>query len=493
MGAPIDRDDVVKTRDLLLWTLAAGCVRLAYFLLIPQAIDSADSILYLEAASAIAEGRFSEIYPRIPLLYPALSGMLASLSLNVEAAALVVSLLAMTALLPVLFALAHAAHGKTCAQMFALLATLWPWLVDYGSRVAPEAVYLLLWFLSAVLVAHAVRRGGIFALALAGSLSLLVLARPEGILIALSTVCASCFFRGEANVRLSRALPSLLGIAVVVALQFAWTRYLSGQTGIAPRFTSASVSSVFSYWGMDTVSVGLRIMIVVIPVVLGPLLIALLIPGLRGVSSAERDRPVERTLLLLAATQVFAAMLSKFAEPRYVMAAVIALSLWSARGAVIVSAWLAARQSIPVLKHLPAAAITCMMLIGLLTNVVPPFLGYNSYRPVEYKVAGLWMRENLTPALIISRKPQVGYYAGMKTTGPTPLDTLDDIHERAIDAGARYLVVDERYSVAMVPSLLPLLEPANAPDWLRPLHHDLSPFAEARIVIYEIVPDSESR
>jgi hypothetical protein len=40
----------------------------------------------------------------------------------------------------------------------------------------------------------------------------------------------------------------------------------------------------------------------------------------------------------------------------------------------------------------------------------------------------------------------------------------------------------------MIPSLEALLDPANAPDGLRLLKADLSPYPAARIVIYEVVP-----
>ena len=112
-----------------------------------------------------------------------------------------------------------------------------------------------------------------------------------------------------------------------------------------------------------------------------------------------------------------------------------------------------------------------------------------SYKPLEYKIAGKWMQANLEPGLIMSRKPQVGHYANMPTSGPAPDDTLEKIHERLMQADFRYLVVDQRYSTQMIPALKPLLDPVNAPPWLRMLKADLSPYDDARIVIYEVVRD----
>jgi len=57
--------------------------------------------------------------------------------------------------------------------------------------------------------------------------------------------------------------------------------------------------------------------------------------------------------------------------------------------------------------------------------------------------------------------------------------------------GARYLVVDERHSVAIVPALRALLDPAKAPSSLRLVRADLSPYPDARVVIYEFVQPVE--
>ena len=116
-------------------------------------------------------------------------------------------------------------------------------------------------------------------------------------------------------------------------------------------------------------------------------------------------------------------------------------------------------------------------------------MGRMTYQPYEYKIAGRWMKQNLQQGLIISRKPQVGFYSDMPTSGPDPKDTIDDIVARARQSGARYLVVDERYSTQMIPALKPLLDPRNAPPALRLINDSLSPYNDGgRIVIYEFVP-----
>ena len=126
------------------------------------------------------------------------------------------------------------------------------------------------------------------------------------------------------------------------------------------------------------------------------------------------------------------------------------------------------------------------MFLGLAQNVVPRFLDRMPGLPHEYKLAGQWMKDNLEPGVILSRKPQVGFYADMPTTGPALEDSVSDAIARAVDIGARYLVFDERYSAQMIPGLAGLLDPANAPPELKLIRDDLSPYDGAKMVIYEI-------
>jgi hypothetical protein len=47
--------------------------------------------------------------------------------------------------------------------------------------------------------------------------------------------------------------------------------------------------------------------------------------------------------------------------------------------------------------------------------------------------------------------------------------------------------------VEIVPALRPLLNPANAPDTLRLVSADVSPYAHARVVIYEFARGAVGR
>ena len=128
------------------------------------------------------------------------------------------------------------------------------------------------------------------------------------------------------------------------------------------------------------------------------------------------------------------------------------------------------------------------MMIGLAANILSEFVSGMPRTPREYRIAGQWMRDELEPGYVISRKPQVGFYAEMPSIGPDSGDDSTSVVAFAKEIGARYLVVDERYSVTIVPGLRPLLDPARAPDTLKLIRDDLSPYAGARVVIYEFVP-----
>jgi hypothetical protein len=236
-----------------------------------------------------------------------------------------------------------------------------------------------------------------------------------------------------------------------------------------------------------------QLLLVTLPRMLGPVLAVFAMIGLLAKSTLPRDGKGNAVLGIAAATQFAAAALSTYAEPRYVMVTVIALALWSARGAWILTQRMEASARWRPLRHIPAASIAAMMLIGISVNIVPSLLGHQTYKPLEYKIAGQWMKMNLEPGLIFSRKPQVGYYANMPTSGPAPEDSLDEMKTRVTDAGMHYVVVDERYSTQMIPALRPLLDPASAPPWLRVLKADLSPYPDARIVIYEVVQNAAAQ
>lgn len=473
-------------REASLWTACAFAVRLVFYLVTPQVIDSADSILYLHAAENISKGAFAAVYPRIPLLYPTLVAGVARFVSETETAAVLLSLVTGTLLTPVVFLLSNVLHGRNSARISTLTVTLWPWLIDYSTRVAPEALYSLWWFLSALLLVLATRKGGAYQYMLAPCLVALYLSRPEGILLVLAVLLAGLIIGTSWKLAALRLFPAMVLLAVAVPAHLVLIHKLSEITGVSPRLSLSSLEYSIIVRGGESLRAGTLLMFGTLPVMIGPVLGLFAAIGVFARGPAPRDRQAEAVVACMCLAQFVAAALSTFPEPRYVMACVIAIGFWSGRGGAMLAHLAGASQRGRLLHLAPAIVIVLMMLLGLAQNILSPLLGRMSYKPLEYKIAGQWMKANLAPGLIMSRKPQVGYYAHMPTSGPAPEDTLEDIRERIMHSGMRYVVVDERYSTKMVPALVPLLDPPRAPGWLRLLKSDLSPYPDARILIYEV-------
>ena len=70
---------------------------------------------------------------------------------------------------------------------------------------------------------------------------------------------------------------------------------------------------------------------------LGPLFLLFAGVGLFQTATAKRDLRVEVVLGIFVAAQLSAAILSTYPEPRYTMAAIVAITLWAARGMALIS------------------------------------------------------------------------------------------------------------------------------------------------------------
>ncbi|MEK7795503.1 MAG: hypothetical protein AAB353_13280, partial [Candidatus Hydrogenedentota bacterium] len=313
------------------------------------------------------------------------------------------------------------------------------------------------------------------------------LARPEGTFIMIGApFAASVFAWRQPRERVRRVIVFGMSCAVLLLAYAASMRLLVGTFTVSYRAPlPGDVADYFSRGAVDAARTFMRLSFDVLPVMLSPVLLAFL--GIGALISPERGRNVRLELFILAfcAMQWALAVANFSPAPRYIMPVVVALSMWSAHGAVIAGAQLGTAR--PWLRRIPAAAVLAMFVVGIAAGVAQQFLGRMPNLPREYKVAGRWMQANLEPGLVLCRKPQVGFYADMPSTGPAAEDGPEELIARAKEIGARYFVIDERYSAATLPKLAALLNPAAAPPDLRLLTDDLSPWPGAKIVVYEIV------
>ncbi len=480
-----------QLRDMGALLLGAFAFRLFFILAMPRVVDSPDAVHYIQLAERFAEGDWFAQHARLPVLLPLIGSLLYPITRNMEWACRLVSFLASGLLVVPVYALSRGMHGARTARIAALLAALWPWLADYGGRVTPEALAATLWFAAAVSMVHAVRRGGIWMFAAPLCYFALHLARPEGLILLMAAPAGAwfflCFRSGNATARRVTVYVAVSG--ALLALYAIYVKQTAGVLSVSTRVTSASGAAGFvvSQW-RAVARAALQIPNNVLPVMIGPYFLLFAGVGLFRPSGDERrDMRSEAFLAYLCAIQCVCAALSTYPAPRYLMVVVVAASLWAARGILLISGQAAGLTRHRWLRWAPLGGAVLLMIAHTGVTVLSEHLGQLPREPREYKAAGEWMREHLEPGLIFVRKPEIGFYAGMETTGPAAEDTVDTAIARAREAGARYFVVDERYTAQMAPGLRPLLNPDNAPPPLRLIRADLSPYPQGRVVVYEIV------
>ncbi|HOE66192.1 MAG TPA: glycosyltransferase family 39 protein [Candidatus Hydrogenedentes bacterium] len=481
-----ESDAKILVRDLCLCVAAAFLCRALFAIAMPRVLDSADAIHYVSLAEDYAKGQWKTLGPRIPPLYPALGALMRPAAPDMEWALRWVSLVA-SSLLPIpVYLLARMLHGSATARIAASMVAIWPWLIDYGTRVGPEALASLLWFTAIYALARALLDGGPWTFAAPVAFFALHLARPEGTFLLLAAPIAATFLcarNGEG--RWKRLLPFLVISTVLLTIYAAYLKTVTGSfalSGRAPDLGGALAHALLNR-GEQTVRAFNTLMGNVIPVMLGPYVLLFIGVGL-FTPSPQRNFRLEGFVLFFACLQWALATLSTFAEPRYMMSFLIVAYIWGARGFAIVTQRAAASPRFRALRAAPLTIYALIMLHGMAFTLLPEHFGHLPLDPREYKTAGLWMRANLEPGLILTRKPQIGYYAHMPTQGPDAKASLTDILRDARATQARYIVVDERYTANMIPALRPLLDPAHAPPGLRLVRADLSPYPNARIVIY---------
>ena len=481
-------------RDLVIAMAGAFAYRLVFMLAMPRVLDTADAIHYLTAAKQIGAGAFLELDSRITLLYPALTALCALVVDDVEWAARVVSFIAATLFVVPAYLVSHDMHGRAAARITALTVCLWPWLADYGCRVGPEAVSLLLWFTAIWVIARGMRNGRAWPICAAVVLFLLHLTRPEGTVLLLAAPVAFLLLESRPwPKRLVRWAPYLIVTCVLLAGYALAMRNLTGVVSISARIESptGTLHHIFVERGEDMARAFLKLSFNVLPVMLGPFLLPFAGVGVFTATAQSRNLRIEALVAYFALVQFSCAVLSTYSEPRYLMPVVVAVAMWSANGMAIVSDSAANAVRYRAVRHLPVVALVLLMALGTSVALLPEYMGRTPRVPREYKIAGQWMKDNLEPGLIFTRKPQVGFYAEMRSTGPLPTDSVEEAIARAREAGARYFVVDERYTAQMAPGLAPLLDPAQAPPELRLLKEGLSPYPDAGIVIYELKAHAE--
>jgi hypothetical protein len=187
----------------------------------------------------------------------------------------------------------------------------------------------------------------------------------------------------------------------------------------------------------------------------------------------------KQTLYLLPLFIPLAFIPASVVDPRYFIVPLPILMIFTARGWT----WLAER--LPHLRlpffaepvSLATILLAATLVLFTLASLVGPFL---YPRPVEYRTAGLALREQIPPdAPILARKRQLPFYAGGVWYW-LPFAELDGVLAYAAGHNIDYLVLDQYTTPSLRPQLVYLLDPANAPANLSPIYRGED------VVVYQI-------
>ena len=488
MESPAPTVPSTARRDIAIALAVALLIRVAVLIISQRVIDMADAIHYINMARQFAQGEFLRFDENLPLLY-SLLGAIGYLFLgDWEWAFWAVSLTASSCLVIPTYFIARELHGPTAARYTIALIACWPWLSDYGSRIAPEALAVTLWF-GAVWLLYSGIRGSRSALIAAPLLFFaLHLTRPEGTFLMLGSPIAAiilCYKNEDTATwkRLGIHTAAIISLTAVYALAM---RLVVGTTTVSYRAPMSG--DLLDYFTRGFVPLGetfMRLNFDVIPVMLGPLLLIFFGVGFFRYADATRKPRLEAYLLFFCAIQWGLTLANFSPAPRYLMTVVVALSLWSMKGLELTHDRIRYWPQHQWLRFIPALLIFGSFALGHAEGIAKRVLGAMPPTPVEYKTAGHWMRDNLEPGFIFSRKPQVGFYAEMPSMGPDISHTPEGLAEAAKDVGARYVVFDERYSAGILPALTPLLDDTFEHPHYTHLH-TVDVYPGTRVVIFEL-------
>ena len=133
-------------------------------------------------------------------------------------------------------------------------------------------------------------------------------------------------------------------------------------------------------------------------------------------------------------------------------------------------------------------ALTCLFCIPGSLRFVLDTQG----QPVEHKVMGQWIAENIDPdeRSIMTRKPMVAFYAHGRSLPVAP-GTIEDLRDHATSIGARLFAMDSRDTAVVYPEYRALLNsPDDIPDWLKPIHRVETADGE-KMVLFRVSPGAD--
>lgn len=155
-----------------------------------------------------------------------------------------------------------------------------------------------------------------------------------------------------------------------------------------------------------------------------------------------------------------------FIEPRLLVPVLPIALIWSANGINELQNWFIKNLDIKKVNLWQRLFLRNIVLIIVILSLLPitamTYINHKDY-PIEYKGAGLWMKDHIPPsALIISGTLGVGFYAE-KISLPLPYANYSQVLYYARYNNISYIVIDERFIPTGRPQLAFLLDETKAP------------------------------
>lgn len=496
-------------------------------------IINTDGVSYATIGSNLIQGNgYTHITGKIALIiapfYPFLLGLVSLFVSNIEVAGQVVSMLFGVLLIIPIYFLARKLYNERIAILTSILVILSHSLIFVSTEVKTEAIYIFLLISAIYLSWLALTKKKIqYYILSAAFFALCFMTRQEaiGYIVIFLILNALCIWKYVNRKKVITFLSSTFLIVIVfLVVSSPWLIFRYQVTGDKDILYSAEMSNLLSptvislsgfdlskteeyedFWmGLDehnqikaekywyseykdtsffnslksnpkTVMLkwteGFYIScILFIPQIFNPLFIGLAFIGL--LTAVYTKSKLKRELFLIA-FMLFSFSLYPLApiSPRYYIPILPILFLFVAKGMILIYQPL--QKTISNITHikLPYHKIEALSILVIAIISAPLIYAQFAYsfEPIEYKDAGLWLKDN-TPqnSIVMSRKPEIAFYAD-RTWRVLPYANYSSTMAYARQEGVNYLVFDERLS-KLRPQLTFLLDEDKTPDDLKLVH-----------------------
>lgn len=529
----------MKKKNMIIAVTLLGLFMLALairlFLIQAQPHIESDGASYARSGAQLVQGRgFSGFYGPF---YPFMIGLFSLVFGELELSGRLVSVFYSALLIFPLFFMARWAFGNKVAIISCLLALIYPNLCQFSCSVLSESTFMFLFLLGLCISWMALSSNKPLFYLLAGlTWGIAYLTRNEGIgyVLFLILIILIGLFK-EKKIRWLGHLSLLVaGFFIVSAPYLVYLKRDTGHWTISKQTTmnivlGENVGRVED-WGMayeksyltlseDGKQVGYETMLerpkglgayalshpaelarryvinlhlmnkYVIPGLFYPMMLILFGAGL---FLGETERTKKASVLFLAFVP-YLAFPFFIVDPRYFVPFVPIIIIWTARGIVEASAWIAglSKDADPAgpapqkMQNLTGTALIILVIMSFIPFTFRSFLRHETGAANIYKETGKWIQSNLPQgSVLICRRPFIPFYAGKEQIA-LPFATLDKILKYARYKGADYLIVDDN-EIGARPGLKPLFEEDYPVKDLK-IVHKFKDMSGKRIFIYQIL------